>query len=515
MASNALLVGASRSATGHPLAVMGPQLGYFYPEIVMQIDLHGGGIDAEGVAPPTEPYVLIGRGKGFAWSLTSATSQNTEQFLSKLCNPDGSPATRGSASYVYKGRCVAMTSFNAGVLGAGGSTPAENVVYHQTIYGPVNGTVLVHGAPYAISNLRSTRGREPMSALALADLNDGQVRSPHTFLKAASEFETTFNWFYVDAKNIAYYSSGRLPVNARGTNPDLPTLGNGQYSWHGFLTPGQHPQAVNPASGLIVNWNNKPAPGWGAADDNYGLGAVHRVQLFNGFKRTGNTLANVVSIMNRAATQDLRAVASGRSSPGAGRRPGAVAAGPAGGQPRQRVGGRRGEPTRHDGQRPDHRPRRGGARHRLARAGRRRPRAGAGGGDPGQARGGGARRPGPRRRHRCPGHMQGNHGSSFESAWYGYVNKDLRSELGRSRQAAHSAAGIAATATWRPAAASLWAAVQAAATSWPRRRAPTRTRWHSNATAERITFLPGLIPFTMRWTNRSTFQQAISFGSSR
>ena len=48
MASNFLLVGHGKSADGHPLAVMGPQLGYFYPEIVMQADMHGGGIDAQG-----------------------------------------------------------------------------------------------------------------------------------------------------------------------------------------------------------------------------------------------------------------------------------------------------------------------------------------------------------------------------------------------------------------------------------------------------------------------------------
>jgi hypothetical protein len=29
--------------------------------------------------------------------------------------------------------------------------------------------------------------------------------------------------------------------------------------------------------------------------------------------------------------------------------------------------------------------------------------------------------------------------------------------------------------------------------------------------AERISFVPGLIPFTMRRTNRSTFQQVIEF----
>ncbi len=51
-ASNFLLAGPEHSADGHPLAVMGPQLGYFYPEIVMQADLHGGGVDAQGDRRP-------------------------------------------------------------------------------------------------------------------------------------------------------------------------------------------------------------------------------------------------------------------------------------------------------------------------------------------------------------------------------------------------------------------------------------------------------------------------------
>ncbi len=513
VSSNALLVSAKRSATGHPLAVMGPQLGYYYPEIVMQIDLHGGGIDAEGVAPPTEPYVLIGRGKDFAWSLTSATSQNTDQFLSQLCNADGSPATRASTSYVYNGRCVPMTRFDAGVLGGANGGPAQDVSYNETVYGPVNGTALVKGVPYAISNLRSTRGREPMSALALADLNDGRVHSPQTFLKAASEFETTFNWFYVDSKHIAYYSSGRLPVRAPGVNPDLPTLGNGQYDWRGFLTPAQHPHATDPASGEILNWNNKPAPGWGAADNNYALGSVHRVQLFSGFKARGNTLAGVVSIMNRAATQDLRAVAvwptiakvlagGPAPSPLAQQAANLVTAWVANGASRLDTTGN-GQIT-----------------------------------DPGAAVLDTAWRgladavmspvlgadilaqleqvtpddQAPGDITDAQGDRHGNGGSSFESAWYGYVYKDLRSELGQpvagpfSRQYCGGGSLIACRA-------SLWTAVQAAANTLSASQGPVPANWHSSATAERIKFLPGLIPYTMRWTNRSTFQQVISFGA--
>ena len=41
--SNALLVGARRSATGKPLLVAGPQVGQYYPQILLELDLDGGG----------------------------------------------------------------------------------------------------------------------------------------------------------------------------------------------------------------------------------------------------------------------------------------------------------------------------------------------------------------------------------------------------------------------------------------------------------------------------------------
>src|SRR5205814_8807262 len=50
--SNALLVSGADSASGHPLAVFGPQVAYFAPEILMEEDLHGPGIDAKGAAFP-------------------------------------------------------------------------------------------------------------------------------------------------------------------------------------------------------------------------------------------------------------------------------------------------------------------------------------------------------------------------------------------------------------------------------------------------------------------------------
>ena len=39
--------------------------------------------------------------------------------------------------------------------------------------------------------------------------------------------------------------------------------------------------------------------------------------------------------------------------------------------------------------------------------------------------------------------------------------------------------------------------------------------WRADAVPERITFAPGILPTTMRWTNRPTFQQAISYDAHR
>jgi acyl-homoserine lactone acylase PvdQ len=93
-------------------------------------------------------------------------------------------------------------------------------------------------------------------------------------------------------------------------DPRLPTKGTGEYEWKGFLPPSRHPQVVDPASGVLVNWNNRPAKRFGAADDNWAYGSTQRVRLLEAglAKRDKHDLASVTSAMNAAATQDLRNV---------------------------------------------------------------------------------------------------------------------------------------------------------------------------------------------------------------
>jgi len=298
-ASNFLLVDPKGSATGNTLAVMGPQLGYFYPEIVQQIHLSGPGIEAQGAAVPgAAMYILIGRTQDYAWSLTSANHDVRDVFAEQLCNPDGTPPTRASTHYVFEGTCRPFEMFDAGTLNG---TPIR---YPRSVHGPVIGTATVGGEPYALTRQRSTFGRDALNLAALKDMTEGEADTSRHFFETANQFEFTFNWAYASRTGTAYFSSGLLPQRARGLDRRLPTLGTGDYEWRGFLPLRRHPHDVRGPGDLLLNWNNRSAPGFMHGDD-APFGSVQRVELFDQWPRHP-TLADTVSVMNRAATEDVR-----------------------------------------------------------------------------------------------------------------------------------------------------------------------------------------------------------------
>jgi len=299
-ASNFLVVDPARTANRDTVAVMGPQLGYYYPEIVEQVHLSGPGIEAQGVGVPAAMmYILIGRTKDYAWSLTSANHDVRDVFAEQLCNPDGTAPTRTSDHYLFDGVCRPFTTFDAGTLNG---TPIR---YPVSVHGPVIGTATSHGTPIALTRKRSTFGRDGLNLAALKDLTENRATSPKRFYDIANQFGFTFNWAYASHDTTAYFSSGLLPVRAPGLDRRLPTLGTGGYEWRGFLRGKDHPHGTTTPEGLLLNWNNQSAPGFMHGDDDP-YGSVHRVELFNQFPAKV-TLADDVSVMNRAATEDVRA----------------------------------------------------------------------------------------------------------------------------------------------------------------------------------------------------------------
>ncbi|HZU60675.1 MAG TPA: penicillin acylase family protein [Solirubrobacteraceae bacterium] len=325
-ASNWELVSASHTVDHHPYAVMGPQVGYYVPEILMEEDLHapaskaGPALDARGAAfPGVNLYVELGHGEDYAWSATTATSDNVDTFAEVLCHD--------AYHYMYRGHCRAMqklTQTNTWTPNADDHTPpgSETLTAYRTVHGIVYARGRVHGRPVAFVHARSSYFHEADSALGFSELNEpGYIRGPASFQRAAGKINFLFNWAYVDASHISYYMSGWMPQRARGTSPDFPVLGTGQYDWKGYdpathtadwLPFAQHPHVTDQA--YLASWNNKQAPGWAAADDQWGYGPIFRQQLIANRIRADIAhghrinIAQLVQSMEEPATEDLRAV---------------------------------------------------------------------------------------------------------------------------------------------------------------------------------------------------------------
>jgi len=492
-ASNALLVSGARSTNGHPIMVAGPQIGYYYPGLTLEMDLEGPGIHARGAtSAPFPGYILIGRGPDSGWSLTSAGLDNIDTYVETLCG--GS-----DTHYLYRGRCLAMSHVDAGTLKG---SPDQQVAFYRTVHGPVTGYATVHGRRVALSRKRSSYGKDALDLLLYRDLTVGNVHNVHEFFRAANQSPQTFNSFYLDDRDIGVFTSGLVPVRAPGVDPGLPTDGRGGYEWRGYIPLGSHPQGINPPSGEIVNWNNRTIAGYPAADDNWSMGVEQRVRLLTTNLGSGGSLTpvNLVAAMNKAATQDVRVMelepvlaAVLRTGP---------APSPREAQMLQLLDAWRAK---------------GGSRLDRNLVGTI--------DDPGAAIMDAAF---PKLAAAWAAPVLAQLAPQFASivtpfsvtggqytGWHVYMDKDLRTLLGQPVRGKFQVryCGGGDLAACRD---SLWAAIKAAGDQLSASQGPDPTAWRADATAERIRFVPGLLPFTMRYTNRpSGIQQILSFTGHR
>ncbi|MFH8992106.1 penicillin acylase family protein [Streptomyces sp. NPDC017940] len=321
--SNALVVSGEHTASGNPVAVFGPQTGYFAPQLLMQQELQGPGISARGVSfAGVGMYVQLGRGQDYAWSATSAGQDITDTYAVELCAPGGGTPAKDATHYLYRGTCTPMEKLerkNAWKPTVADSTPAGSYRMQvlRTKYGIVTHRATVDGKPVAYVSLRSTYRHEADSIIGFQMLNDpGYVKDAASFKKAAENISYAFNWFYADSRDTAYYNSGANPRRAKEIDPSFPVHARQDYEWQDFdpadntsaRTPSaEHPQSVD--QDYYISWNNAQAKDFSAAG--FGMGAVHRGDLLDDRVRAlvekgGVTRASLTRAMAEAAVTDLR-----------------------------------------------------------------------------------------------------------------------------------------------------------------------------------------------------------------
>lgn len=314
--SNALVVSGAHTASGHPIAVFGPQTGYFAPQLLMLQEIQGPGISARGASfAGLSMYVELGRGQDYAWSATTSGQDIIDTYAVELCQDD--------YHYLYRGTCTAMEKVeqkNAWKPTVADGTAAGSYTMRvwRTAYGPVAYRATVGGKKVAYTTLRSSYLHEVDSIIGFQMLNDpDHLKGPEDFQTAAQHINYTFNWFYADSRHTAYYNSGSNPVRASGVDAEFPVWARPAYEWRGwdpasntadYTPPAEHPHSVD--QDYYISWNNKQAKDYTAAP--WGEGSVHRGNLLDDrvkklVKAGGVTRASLVKAMADAGLADLRA----------------------------------------------------------------------------------------------------------------------------------------------------------------------------------------------------------------
>lgn len=306
--SMAYAIAGSRTRDGGTLMVSGPQLGYTYPTLLVEFEIHGGGYDARGSSVPILPAVGIGYTENAAWGLTTGYSKTIDSFIETICSTAQQTAgTCKADQYFHKGAWKDMTC------------RTESIPYRAAAQGiPVGPAVLtanakicrtIHG-PVVARDEAAGLARSVQYGMFLHEIDTIEGVSGWSKAKTFAEFraataKVTWNENVTVATrdgHIAYFHPGLFPRRSPNTDMRLPSPGTGEYDFGAPMAFDELPHAVDPAQGYLANWNNKPAYGW---LDGEGLGST---------SRPGGPNQRVTSILDFIATRsdwtfaDLRSI---------------------------------------------------------------------------------------------------------------------------------------------------------------------------------------------------------------
>ena len=252
-ASNAWVVGGSRTRSGRPILANDMHLALRAPSIWYLMALHGGVWDVAGMSLPGVPFIVAGHNAAVAWGFTNAMLDDVDFFRERL---DPADATRyltpaGSEPFRIVRESIAVR----------GASPVEFDV-RLTRHGPVLETIADGAGPDPIA-LRWAAHDPSRTLEAIPALN--RARNAQDVIDAVRMLDNPHqNVVFADtAGNFGYVMGGRIPVRGAGRPPpDAPVPGwTGEWDWNGWLPQALHPQVLNPETGYVVTANNRQVAG--------------------------------------------------------------------------------------------------------------------------------------------------------------------------------------------------------------------------------------------------------------
>ncbi len=245
-ASNEWAVDGTHTASGAPLLAGDPHLGFGQPGIwyLARIETPDGVL--AGATAPGVPFLVIGHNGHIAWTFTT-TGADTEDVFAETMLPDGRYQTPdGPQPFTAREERI-------GVRGA----PDNVMTVRSTRHGPVVSDLDDPGGPvYAASLPAQQPGDDAVPGLLALN----QAQDVDAAGRAAAAITSPIqNLLVADRTRIAQFTTGRVPLRRSGDG-SVPAPGDGSRDWIGWASGAALPHIVAPASGRLVNGNERTAP---------------------------------------------------------------------------------------------------------------------------------------------------------------------------------------------------------------------------------------------------------------
>jgi len=246
--SNCYVIGKDKLVNGGSILVNGPQFGWFNPSYVYSVGLHGAGIDVAGNTPFGYPMIMFGHNKTISWGSTWGASDIVDLYAEQL-NPDEPDQYRYNGEYIELAHRVELIKVK-------GLDDVELDIY-RSVHGPVIHTE----AGIAYAKHRAWDGKELETLLAW--LYATWAPDFKSWKLEAEKSAINVNMYYADVDgNIGFFHGGQMPQRVPGHDNRFPARGDGSMDWQGRQPVATaNPNILNPVTGFLANWNNKPGHG--------------------------------------------------------------------------------------------------------------------------------------------------------------------------------------------------------------------------------------------------------------
>lgn len=277
--SHAYALGPSRTRDHGTLLLSGPQLGYSYPTLLVEYEIHGGGYDARGVSVPMLPVVGIGYSQDIAWGLTTGYSKTIDSFIETICSTTQQAGGSCKANQYFHDQrwqdlsCRSETfNYRASAKGIPAGPPilSTSAQICRTVHGPIVARDDAAGLARSVQYAMFQHEIDTIEGIRLWN----KAHSFADFLAGAKLVTWNENVTVATRDgHIGYFHPGLFPQRPGGTDMRLPSPGTGEFDLGANLPFDALPHDVDPPQGYLANWNTKPAFGW---LDGEGLGDTSR-----------------------------------------------------------------------------------------------------------------------------------------------------------------------------------------------------------------------------------------------